>query len=256
MGRAHSQFAERCVISKISFSFLTTHHLLRRIGSLLPLDAAKPICSQIYVCDDELEARMHHNKKLDRQVMHDLQVMLHTVNPYVQMYETAKERLKDNTAHNFHIKWFTNIGGVNRRRYNAPQVSEVGVIVIDGGEESTGERDIIVQPKHGAPKRISVGSSCYDPMHYVLLFPHGTNGWSVALKEATRSSGARNRGVTVLQYYRYMLGVRPGKGPLMPYATAFLCQQYVTDMYCKVDAENLQYIRDNQPKIRADVYDS
>lgn len=250
--RACSQCAERCDTGKVSFCFLTT--LFHRIGSLLPQGQDEPKFAQVYVCDAELQTRAAHNKELDKEVMQDLQTMLHAVNPYVQMYKTAKERLGESPAENFCIRWFTDISGVNRRRYNAPQVSEIGVIVTDDGKKSTGERDIIVQPKHGAPKRISEFSSCYDPMHYVLLFPHGTNGWSVAFKEASCSSGERGRGVTIFQYYRYMLGVRPGVGPLMPYAGGRLCQEYITDMYCKVDRSNLQYIETHQHQIRADVY--
>ena len=115
-------------------------------------------------------------------------------------------------------------------------------------------RNIIVQPKQGASKRISEFSSCYDPMHYVLLFPYGTNGWSVALKEATRGSGEHNQGVTVLQFYRYMLGVRSGVEPLRPYAWGRLCQQFVADMFCKMKSANLWYVESHQRQIRAEVY--
>lgn len=123
------------------------------------------------------------------------------------------------------------------------------------GGDSAGVRDIIVQSKHGALKRISEFSSCYDPMHCVLLYPHGTNEWSIALKKALRG-GAQNGGVTIMQYYRYVLGVRSDEKSLRPYAWGRLCQQFVADMYCKMESENLQYIQHNQRQIRAEVYQS
>ena len=168
------------------------------MGSLVPRDPNVRKFSQLYAYESsaELKARMERNSNLGGQMMQSLQSMLHSVNPYVQTYETARERLKDDEAENFHTSWYTDIGGINRRRYNAPQITEVGVIATGIGEESMQSRDIIVQPKYDPPRRISEFSSCYDAMHYVLLFPHGTNGgWSVALKEASRSSGARNGGV-------------------------------------------------------------
>lgn len=228
------------------------------MGSLMPRETDAAKYAQLYVCGGsaELEARMRLNQNLNAQLMQDLQTMLHSVNPYVQMYETARERLRDDAAENYHISWFTDIGGIHRRQYNAPQVTEVGVIATGADEEGTGNRDIIVQPKQGPPKRISEFSSCYDPMHYVLLYPHGTNGWSVALKKAARSSGERTEGLTIMQYYRYMLGVRPGVEPLRPYAWGYLCHQFVADMYCKVDSDRLLYIRLNQRQIRAEVYQS
>jgi len=233
---------------------------LRRVVPLaIPHGSNERKFAQVYVCDNdsaELETRMRNNEKLNKQTMHKLQTMLHQVNPYVKTYETARERLGANAEESFHIEWFTDVGGINQRRYNAPQAAEVGMIVIGADEESMGERDVIVQPRQGSLKRVSILSSCYDPMHYVLLFPHGTNGWSVALKKAVRSCSERDKGVTIMQFYKYMLGVRPGAEPLRPYAYGRLGQQYVIDMFCKVESANLHYIENNQCQIRAAMYQS
>ena len=40
-------------------------------------------------------------------------------------------------------------------------------------------------------------------MHYVLLFPNGTNGWSVALKKSFRAFDDRNKNVSMKQFYKY-----------------------------------------------------
>lgn len=231
-----------------------------RIGSLQPREQDARKYAQLYVCDSttELQARMDLNKELNAQIMQALQEMLHAINPYVKTYKMARERLGDDTAKEFHIKWYTDIGGMNQRRYNAPQVGEVGVIVIGAdGEENTRARHIIVQPKHGLPKPISQFSSCYDALHYVLLFPYGTNGWSVELKKALHALDDRNKSMTVKKFYRYMLGVRPSAGlPLMPYALGRLFQQFVCDMFCKMEDQNLLYIGLNQSQIRAELYGS
>lgn len=235
-----------------------TDLFLHRIGPLVPQEPNKPVFAQFYICDssDELRARMDRNSEMNEQTMQKLQAMLHEVNPYVKVYETARERLGANASEQFHIVWHTDVGGINRRRYNAPQTSEVGAIVIGAGDKGMEERDIIVQPRRGRLRRISELSSCYDPMHYVLLLPHGTNGWSLALKGATRSTSERNKGVTVMQFYTYMLGVRRGVEPLWPYAWGRLCHQFIVDMFCRVESERLRYVWSHQRQIRAAVYRS
>jgi len=243
------------------FVFLSSTVLfLHRIGPLTPEDPDKRKYAQIYFCENEsaeLETRMRNNEGLNKETMQKLQTMLHEVNPYVKMYETARERLGTNAEESFRIEWFTDIGGINQRRYNAPQATEVGAIMTGTGGESMRERHVIVQPRQGPLKHISIFNSCYDPMHYVIIFPYGTSGWSTALNKATaRSRGKRDDGITIMQFYKYMLGVRPGAEPLMPYAYGRLGHQYVLDMFNKIEMANLLFIENNQEQIRAAAYQS
>ncbi|KAF8984062.1 hypothetical protein BDQ17DRAFT_1393890 [Cyathus striatus] len=69
--------------------------------------------------------------------------------------------------------------GLNKHLYNLPSVNEVAMI-LPGDGSTTDYRDIIVTKRNpeGKPlRRIHEGHPAYTPLHYVILFPFGENGW-------------------------------------------------------------------------------
>ena len=82
----------------------------------------------------------------------------------------------------------------------------------------------------------------YDPLLYVLMFPYGDKGWEL-----------KNH-CTQLQYYAYHLMVHAGNTFNVLHRMGRLFQQYIVDMYSKVEAAHLSYIRFNQTKIHAELY--
>jgi hypothetical protein len=69
---------------------------------------------------------------------------------------------------------------MDRRRYNRPTVSQVGALLVDSDEPSSG-RDIIIETCQGELKRICELSQSYDPLQYPLLHPHGESGWTTGI---------------------------------------------------------------------------
>ena len=59
--------------------------------------------------------------------------------------------------------------------------------------------------------------------------------------------------VTVRQYYCYKLQIRPASRSILLFSGRLL-QQYVVDMYIKIESSRLDYILREQKKIRADLY--
>lgn len=55
------------------------------------------------------------------------------------------------------------------------------------------------------------------------------------------------------EYYCYKLQIRPDKRSILLCA-ARLFQQYYVDMYVKIETTRLQFFRNNQDSIRADLY--
>uniref|UniRef100_A0A453CJP2 ATP-dependent DNA helicase n=1 Tax=Aegilops tauschii subsp. strangulata TaxID=200361 RepID=A0A453CJP2_AEGTS len=111
---------------------------------------------------------------------------------------------------------------------------------------------------------------CYDPLSYPLFFPRGEIGWhpeipkkGVSLNEMlqSRRSGRQSLGsytnsrlcVSVRDYYCYKFQMRRGVFNTMLYGKR-LFQQYVVDMYIKVESSRLDYIKKHQEQIRADLY--
>jgi hypothetical protein len=63
------------------------------------------------------------------------------------------------------------------RRYNAPTTDEVGALMVGGNVDEANTRDIVIRSTNGYFQCVSPLHSAYAPLHYVLLFPDGRNGW-------------------------------------------------------------------------------
>ena len=64
------------------------------------------------------------------------------------------------------------------RRYNLPTVEKIAVVVPgDGLENVKMDHDIILRLQGGGLCWISNLHPLYLPLHYVLFFPHGEEGW-------------------------------------------------------------------------------
>lgn len=72
--------------------------------------------------------------------------------------------------------------------------------------------------------------------------------FSVAQKNKTRAQ------VSFREYYSYKLQVRPSQKSILLHAGRLL-QQYVVDMYVKIETSRLDYFRNNQNEIRAELYE-
>ena len=89
--------------------------------------------------------------------------------------------------------------------------------------------------------------SVCDPMTYPLLFPYGDQGWHDNIPQI----GTKNR-VTQLQYYSYRLSVRPEFDAILN--AGKLTQQYIVDSYVKVEANRIEWVKQNQKQLRVDSY--
>jgi hypothetical protein len=91
---------------------------------------------------------------------------------------------------------------------------------------------------------------------YVLLFPYGTDGWTYHLplkQESTVNSIQDGKSITQVQFYSYQLHTRQDKFPIIQYG-GHLFQQYICDVWVSTDQNCLQWIQNNQPQLRASLY--
>ena len=158
--------------------------------------------------------------------MRELQSMLKQYNPYVQIYEQVHRRVQANTAVKMELRLLC-LKSNDCRRYNTPTADEIGAIMVRNGfDGSISDRDIIIKRRQdGGLQRISALHSAYTPLHYVLLFPDGRQGWTstmplrgfqydgegrefnVGNNEAVRGRGGLKR-VSQMQYFSFMLHPR------------------------------------------------
>ncbi|KAK8928519.1 hypothetical protein KSP39_PZI017174 [Platanthera zijinensis] len=90
----------------------------------------------------------------------------------------------------------------------------------------TNDRDILIETTSGNLISIKEYSGYYDPLQYPLLLPHGTYGW---------------------------MQQRSNTPSILLHAGRLL-QQYMVDMYIKVETQKLRWIRSHQSDIRAEHY--
>ena len=146
--------------------------------------------------------------------------------------------------------------GADCRRYNLPTVDEVAAIIPGTGEEDVDyNRDIVLRYKHGGLRHVSHINPLYHPLHYVLLFPKGDQGWHKQIEIVQLAHGtARIPHVTQTCYFAFHLHPRPME-PSDLFRGGRLFQQYLVDAWASIEDSKLHWVRNNQKTIRSDLYD-
>ena len=137
--------------------------------------------------------------------------------------------------------------GTHSRQYNVPVASEVAVIIpaSNDGSEKKVERDIVLSLKGGGVRRISTVHKDYDSLHYVLLFPYGDYGFSLNIPY-TNNRTVKRESLSICEFYAYRLMMRADSRILMQACGLF--QQYVVDMYAKINMARLNWYKSKENK--------
>jgi hypothetical protein len=223
----------------------TVYH---KIGSLLPEPGQVATFAQIYFYDstdeEEAKTRLHHNGDLQFKIIFDLQCLLHQVNPFIQSIKSVLE-LPNVEEKKLVLSTKEKPSAAHNRTYNLPMANEIAILELS---ESTRGSDVILHLRNGCHQRISNLNRTYDPLHYVLLFPYGDEGYHIDILQ--KSSTKR---VSTNQYYRHRLMVRPDNFNIITKGKR-LTQQYMVDAYVKAEHQRLFWARSNQKTIKADKY--
>lgn len=221
-----------------------------KIGSLLPPSHQDAKFLQVYFLDsveNEISARSHSN--LNPEIIDGLTTMLHENNQYVREIKTAKEVIDQHSeptsTKKIVIREDRRPQGEHARRYNAPTSHEVAVLMEN---EPTEHSDIVLRTHDGALKRISEIHHSYDALQYPLILPFGTNGYNIYME------AENGRKITALQFYTFHFMDHGCTNYLL--LGRRLYQQYLVDMYCKIETERLQWFKREQKTLRADSYTS
>ncbi|CAG8724129.1 9051_t:CDS:1, partial [Acaulospora morrowiae] len=171
------------------------------IGSLLPADHT-PVFAQLYVYDIAHEGENWRNimRELNEDIIKNLQDMLDECNPYIQNFRQIRDLIQENVTTEISMLIYSD-RTQDPDRYGPPTASEVAIIMVDNDHEmEPSSQDILLRLRIGGLQRISEFYSSYDPLHYILLFPRGNDGWYFDIPLI----GAKKRNkVTAMQYYFY-----------------------------------------------------
>ena len=214
-------------------------------GSLLPVSPEEPKFMQIYFIADtakQVDRRCSVMPGLKPSTVQALQTMLHAVNPYIQGFKCAIDRLSGPDMRVV-IRADKRPAGEHERRYNAPTTDDVGIIVV--GEQCE-RRDIVLETRSNSLKRVAETHRSYDALQYPLIFWDGHDGYHFQL---TQTDGKK---LTAMRLYAYRLMIRDADSAILHYRQLF--HQFVVDMWAKIESERLRFIRLHQKQLRVENY--
>jgi len=155
------------------------HH---RAGALLPTVNADHKFLQIYFLgnsDHEINQRCAISRAVKREIIAQLQPLLHEHNQLVTLFKTALEMMPSDD-HKIVIRADKRPAGEHERRYNAPMLNEVAIVVVGENLES---RDIVIRRRDGGNlRRIYETHRSYDALQYPLIFCRGEDGYHFLIK--------------------------------------------------------------------------
>jgi hypothetical protein len=226
------------------------------IGGMEPKEGQILQFLQAYIYDtaNEVQNRQLQNPNLRQENLMALRDLLGQVNPYVNIFVQAANRIVANPEKEVRVVITAgrNHGEeVDPRRYNAPLADEVAMI-LPGELGEVGNCDIIMQHRYGGGLlRMSELAPSYDPLQYPLLFLVGEDGWSDGLPLQNNEAGMRQR-VMMAAFYGQRLHFTRELNVL--HYDGRLFQQYIVDVAVKTKQNALNFLVHNQVKLRAKLY--
>jgi hypothetical protein len=242
--------------SRGPFVFKISGSMFHLTPNVLPDPGQKPKFAQIYVYDSELQvdARLknsHQPKKINKKVLENLQNMLKDCNFYVQRYQAAADIFASRPTEDLRLVMKAKGSKEAQKKTFMPDVSDV--VVIAPGDQ-TERRDVVLyksrafHPSGNDTVRIHELHKSYDPTAYVLILPNGDDGYSIPppLKQNSRP-------LTAMDFYSFHLMVRDSCFNTL-HRSGRLYQEYLCDMYSKVEGARLKFLQENQDMLRVELY--
>ena len=178
--------------------------------------------------------------------------MMKEVNPYVKEYCHAGEVMKQNPTEDIKLILKATQNTVDPCRYNLPTGTDVAVIMPTDSNQTVSKRDIVVYKNSAHHSngqflmRINTEHPMYDPLMHVLIFPFGDKGWE---PDCYTSTNRKNKKCTLAQYYKYRIMPHNDGTFNTIHRVGRLFQQYIVDMYSKIEGYRLQYIQYHQDEL-------
>jgi hypothetical protein len=232
------------------------HH----IGSLILEEGSKPRWAQLYIYDTEHEVENRisaskgdgDNSTIDPTIVAGLQKMLDEHNILAKMFRMARDRFTEDDYHEYTLKL------ISKREksgtHDLLSASEVAALVVRDPNEGSAIRDIIVDFKDMGPQRISDIHPKLMALEYPLLFPFGEDGFTLQiLYRCEHGKNYKRKNVTMLEYNEYYLFQCLDESMLL-LTSGRLSMQYWVDVYMCLEQNRLNWIRQNQGKLRTELY--
>ncbi|XP_058732927.1 uncharacterized protein LOC131604509 [Vicia villosa] len=229
-----------------------------RIGTLLPKTGDRPQYAQLYISDidNEVTNRMkcfRDNTEIDKNTVHNLKIMLDEFNIHAKVFRMARDVLDDNAFLDLNLRVICD-RPEDGRVYNRPTVSEVAALIV-GDIDSACNRDIIIQARNGGLQRIDEFHPAYLAYQYPLIFVYGGDGYMKNILHRYRheTEVTRQNRQSIKDWLSYRLQNRSEEAKTLLHSRR-LFQQFLVDGYCTMESERLNWLRNNQSKLRVGKY--
>ena len=207
---------------------------------------------QLYIYDDAESLKFRtQDKALNPDYVSLIQDYIMRHNVYAQQYKSLGGYLRGEESEfseEVSLKFFQP-SHVDRRRYNAPILGEIAVVI--PSRDGVIDREISFEVRKRDDNRlVYIKCDCRDadPLLFPLMFPSGDVGWTYHL----RSRNEKN--LSARQYYGYRLAYRDDIQSNYILRFGRLTQQYITNAYVVVETERLKFLKLHQSKLRAETY--
>jgi hypothetical protein len=148
--------------------------------------------------------------------------------------------------------------GADYRRENLPTILELAGLIPNEFSDAS-RRDVVLAVRETGPpgqerlRRLPVIYGSYMLLHYILLFLYGEPSWYYDLQLHDRQNRRCNLRLDQYTFYHFRLYIYLTEATTL-FHTARLFQQYIVDTYVTCETSTLDWFRNNQTKIRADLY--
>lgn len=243
-------------------TFKIKGQIYHKVGSLLPMPNEPHKFLQIYFMGGEdtesalanrVDARLKYNNlnsQFARRILGELDDLLNEHNELLKLFKSHMHKLESDN-HAIIINPDKTPSGEHIRRFNAPVVDDVAGIMVG---DRTAKREIVIRKRNNNLEFIADTHRSYDALQYPLMFYKGQDGYYIDIKQKDPATGVEtNKKVSSKDFYAYHLMIRRGHDNVILRCRE-LCQQFMVDMYVKIENERLRYLRFNQKKLRAEEY--
>ncbi|SAL99332.1 hypothetical protein, partial, partial [Absidia glauca] len=152
--------------------------------------------------EEQLNQRTTLIDHLDPEILQMLQRIIHSNNCFSQGLMTAYEQYGAEQIQNVAIviKSTPALG----RRYDAPSCPEISAMVMENSTDGGfSPHDIVISDRNRGHRYVNSLNPSYMPLHYVLMFPYGEDGWRLGIPS---TNGQKD--ITARAYSAYMVMVR------------------------------------------------
>ncbi|KAH9555671.1 hypothetical protein CY35_08G127200 [Sphagnum magellanicum] len=207
------------------YSFCIQGELYHKIESLCSTERQCPQFAQLHIHDTKCEHQNRHAimPSLDPMTLDRLLTMMYNINPYVEVFKMAGDMMATEGAPmDLKLRLIAS-RTKNARRYNVPMAVD--------------RRDVVVAQQAGLLQRISELHVGYMALHYPLLFPYSEDGWhpNIPLNGIIIDVDLDEDHVEEAELQRKH------------------CNVTMVEFYV-IEQNRLKYLRLNQKKLRADLY--